>query len=107
LDTEKFPTLTFKSRRIEPLGKDTYRLVGDLTIRDVTKETAFEVEHGGYVQDPWGGRRVGFTAKGSIHRSDFGMLWNQRLDKGGAAVSDRIDITVEVEAVAQAQQAVA
>ena len=107
-DAEKFPLLTFRSRRIERAAKDTYRMVGDLTIRDVTKEVTLEVEHGGSVQDPWGARRGGFTARGDIQRSDFGMSWNQVLDAGGVAVSDRIEISVEIEAVTVApRQAVA
>src|SRR6476659_7016848 len=73
-DAEKFPTLTFRSRRIEREGKDTYRIVGDLTIREVTREVTLQSELGGFVQDPWGGRRAGFTAKGAINRSDFGMV---------------------------------
>jgi polyisoprenoid-binding protein YceI len=106
-DVDKFPALTFRSRRIERTSKDTYRMVGDLTIRDVTKEITLETEHGGFVQDPWGGRRAGFTARGSINRSDFGMQWNQVLEAGGVAISDRVDIAIEIEAVAQAPRAVA
>jgi polyisoprenoid-binding protein YceI len=82
-------------------------MVGDLTLRDVTKEITLETEHGGFIQDPWGARRAGFTAKGSIDRSDFGMQWNQVLEAGGVAISDRVDIAIEIEAVAQAPRAVA
>ena len=101
-DAEKFPSITFKSRRIEPAGQERYRVTGDLTIRDATREVAVDVELGGFVKDPWGGRRVGFTATASILRSDFGIVWNQLLEAGGVAVSDRVDLRVEVEAVAQA-----
>jgi polyisoprenoid-binding protein YceI len=106
-DAQTFPHLTFRSRRIERTSMDTYRMVGDLTIREVTKEIALEVEHGGFIQDPWGARRGGFTARGSINRSDFGMQWNQALEAGGVAVSDRVEIALEIEAVAQAPRAVA
>jgi polyisoprenoid-binding protein YceI len=106
-DTGKFPALTFRSRRIERTPRDVYRIVGELTIRDVTKEITLEMEHGGFIQDPWGLRRGGFAAKGSIDRSDFGMQWNQILEAGGVAVADRIDIAIEIEAVAQAAKAVA
>ena len=59
---------------------------------------------GGFVTDPWGGRRAGFTAEGSILRSDFGMVWNQVLEAGGLALSDRVDIAIEIEAIAEAPQ---
>ena len=103
-DAETFPALTFQSRRIERAGSDSYRLIGDLTIRDVTREVTLDVEHGGFVQDPWGKRRVGFAARASIDRREFGMVWNQTLETGGLFVGDRVDIAVEIEAVAEAPQ---
>jgi polyisoprenoid-binding protein YceI len=106
-DVENFPLLTFRSRRIERAGNDTYRLVGALTMRAVTREVTLLMQHGGFVRDPWGARRVGFAASGSVQRSDFGMQWNQVLDAGGVVVGDRIEIVIAVEAVAAAQQAVA
>jgi len=108
LDAEKFPTLHFQSRRIERTANDGYRVVGDLTIRDITREVVLETELGGFVADPWGGRRVGFTARTSIQRSDFGMVSNLLLEAGGLAIADRVDIAIEIEAVAAgAQKAVA
>ena len=107
LDAERFPTLTFRSRRIERAANDGYRVIGDLTIRDVTREVTLDAEFGGTVVDPWGNRRAGFTARTSIQRSDFGIVWNQLLETGGVMVSDRVDIAIELEAVAQAARAVA
>jgi polyisoprenoid-binding protein YceI len=107
-DAERFPALTFRSRRVERAGNDTYRVVGDLTIRDITREVTVETAFGGFITDPWGGRRAGFTARASIQRSDFGMRWNEVLEAGGVVLSDRVDIGFDIEAVAQAaQQAVA
>lgn len=106
-DSEKFPTATFRSRRVERTADGAYRVVGDLTIRNVSKEVTLDAQVGGFVTDPWGMRRVAVTARTSIQRSDFGMVWNQLLETGGVAVSDRIEIALEVEAVAQAAQAVA
>ena len=107
-DADRFPALTFRSRRIEPAGKDVYRVVGDLTIRDVTREVTLDTELGGFVNGGEGARLAGFAAKTSIQRSDFGIVWNQVLEAGGLAVSDRVDIEIEIEAVAQAaRQAVA
>jgi polyisoprenoid-binding protein YceI len=102
LDAEAFPAMTFQSRKIERAGDDNYRVTGDLTIRGVTREVTLDAQMGGFVTDPWGAHRAGFTARTSIRRSEFGMTWNQLLDKGGVMVADRVDIAIDVEAVAQA-----
>lgn len=99
LDVEKFPELRFRSKRIEKLDQDRFRLSGELTIRDVTREVALEVEYGGRGKDPWGGERAGFAGKTSIDRKDFGLKWNQALEAGGVLVGDRVDIDIEVELV--------
>lgn len=106
-DVEHFPQITFRSTRIEKLGGDRYRLTGDLTIRDVTRPIALEAEYGGRGKDPWGNERVGFTAKGSLDRKDFGLGWNQVLETGGVLVSDRVEIELEVQAVRAAASAAA
>lgn len=100
-DVEKYPEMTFKSTRVERLSDDTLRLTGELTIRDVTREVVLEVEHSAETQDPWGNLRVGFTAKTSIERKEFGLTWNQALEAGGVLVGDRVDIEIEIEAVKQ------
>lgn len=98
-DAEKFPTMRFVSKRAENVTNEGFRLIGDLTIRDVTKEVALEVEPVGKQKDPWGNERVGYSAKTRIDRKDFGLTWNQALETGGLIVSDRVDITLEIEAV--------
>ena len=98
-DVEKFPDLRFRSQRIEKIDDERYRVVGDLTIRDVTREVALDVEYGGRAKDPWGNERIGFVARTSIDRKDFGLKWNQVLEAGGLLVSDRVDIELEVQAV--------
>jgi polyisoprenoid-binding protein YceI len=95
----KFPTLRYQSKRIEKLGKDRFRVIGDLTIRDVTREVALDVEYGGRGKDPWGNERAGFVAKTSIDRKNFGLKWNQLLEAGGVLVGDRVDIELDVQAV--------
>jgi polyisoprenoid-binding protein YceI len=102
-DAESCPRLTFRSRRIEAAGRDAYRITGDLTIRNVTKEVVLEAELGGFAVDLRGMRRAGFSAKTSLLRSEFGMVWNQTLETGGVAVGDRVDVGIELEAVARAQ----
>jgi polyisoprenoid-binding protein YceI len=106
-DVEKFPELQFKSKRIEQVSQERYRVVGDLTIRDVTREVSLDVEYGGRAKDPWGNERIGFTAKTSLDRKDFGLTWSQLLETGGVLVGDRIDIELEVQGVRAAAQSAA
>jgi len=101
-DVANYPTLSFKSNRVEALGGDRYRVHGDLTIRDVTREVVLESEFSGRAKDPWGNDRVAFTAKASVDRRDFGLKWNQALETGGVVVGERVDIEIEVQAVKSA-----
>jgi polyisoprenoid-binding protein YceI len=106
LDAAKFPELRFKSTRIEETGGERYRVTGELTIRDVTREVILDVEYGGRASDSWGNQRAGFFAKTAIDRKDFDLQWNQVLEAGGVLVGERVEIELEVEAVrAQASQA--
>lgn len=107
LDAQKYPKLRYRSRRVEGVAKDRLRVVGDLTIRDVTREVVLDVEYGGQGKDPWGNQRVGFTATASINRKDFGLTWNQALETGGVLVADRVDVEIELQAIRQAATQVA
>jgi polyisoprenoid-binding protein YceI len=78
---------------------DRFELVGDLTIRGVSKEIVLDVTSEGRVKDPWGGERAGFSATGMIKRSEFGLTWNQLLETGGVAVGDDIKIAIDAELV--------
>ena len=98
-DVERFPQIRFRSTGIEKLGTERYRLTGELTIRDVGREIALDVEYGGRGKDPWGNERVGFTARGALDRKDFGLKWNQALETGGVLVSDRVELDLELQAV--------
>ena len=98
-DVEKYPSLTFKSRRVDSIQGDTFKLIGDLTIKDVTREVTLNVSSHGFEKDPWGGERAGFSAETAISRKDFGLLWNQILETGGLAVGDVVKITLDVELV--------
>jgi polyisoprenoid-binding protein YceI len=106
-DVEHFPQIRFRSTGIEKQGTERYRMTGELTIRDVSREIALEVEYGGRGKDPWGNERVGFTAKGAFDRKDFGLKWNQALETGGVLVSDRVELELEVQAVRAAAAAAA
>jgi polyisoprenoid-binding protein YceI len=103
-DVERFPRLTYKSKRVEKVSDSEYRIVGDLTIRDVSREVVLDVDYGGVGKDPWGNERVGFTAKASLDRRDFGLKWNQALEVGTVLVGERVDIEIEIEAVRASEQ---
>ena len=94
--------MKFVSKRVEGDVNGEFKLIGDLTIRETTKEVALEAEFQGKTRDPWGGDRMGFEAKGKINRKDFGLNWNQALDAGGWVLGDDIKMTIAVELVKQA-----
>lgn len=98
-EVEKFPKMTFKSTRVDPQADDSLRVVGQLTIRGVSKEVVLSVTPEGRGPDPWGGVRAGFSATAKINRRDFGLTWNQALEAGGFVVGDDIKISIDVELV--------
>ncbi|MBO8142379.1 MAG: polyisoprenoid-binding protein [Firmicutes bacterium] len=100
-DVAKFPQITFRSREVAKTGDNTYKVTGDLTIRDATRPVTLDVEMTGQGKDPWGNQRMGLSARTSINRKDFGLTWNAPLEAGGWLVGDKVDITIEVEAVRQ------
>ena len=106
-DAERYPVITFVSRRIEPDPHDRahFVLIGDLTVRGVTKEIRLNVVAEGRGRDPWGGERAGFSLTGRINRKEFGLLWNQALETGGVLVGDDVTISIETELVASAAKA--
>lgn len=99
LDAATHPTLTFRSTHVERTGEDALAVTGDLTIRGVTRPVVLAVELGGRVDDPWGGTRMGFSAKTAISRKDFGLTWNVVLEAGGVTVGDKVEIAIEIEAI--------
>ncbi|HYP22738.1 MAG TPA: YceI family protein [Actinomycetota bacterium] len=103
-DVEKWPTMRFESKAIEGTGGN-YRVTGDLTIKDQTKEVTLDYEHGGEVTDPFGNRKIGGTLTGTIKRSEWGLTWNVPLESGGWLVSDNIKIEIDLQ-VAESQAAV-
>ena len=105
-DVERFPTASFRSTRLEDLGGNRYRITGDLTLRGVTKPVTLETTYEGSAKDPWGGERAGFIASTSIDRREFGLEWNTALETGGLVVGDKVELSLEIEALKQpAQQA--
>jgi len=101
LDVAKYPEMTFRSKRIEKVG-DGYRVVGDLSLHGVVREVTLEAEFAGVGKDPWGNQRAGFSAKASLDRRDFGLVWNAALETGGVLVGEKVEIAIELEAVKKA-----
>jgi polyisoprenoid-binding protein YceI len=101
-NAEAFPKMTFRSTSVERLGDTRFRLTGNLTIRDVTREVVLDGEFEGRIQDPWGNDRAAFSAQTEINRKDFNVRWNQALDAGGLALGENVKIRLYVEAVKQA-----
>jgi polyisoprenoid-binding protein YceI len=101
LYAEKYPYLIFRSKRVEVTGKNRARLVGDLTVRDLTREVTLDVEYSGQAKSPWGTTSAGFSATGGLNRKDWNLNWNQALETGGVLVGDEIKFNVEVEIVKQ------
>lgn len=105
-DVANHPTLTFRSKRIESLGPENFKVAGDLTIRGVTKEVTFDSEGPTPpVKDPWGNIRTGITASTKINRKDFGVAFNALTETGALVVGDEVKITVEAELIQQAPAA--
>jgi polyisoprenoid-binding protein YceI len=99
LDAGKYPYITFRSKRVEPADATSARLVGDLTIRDITREVVLDVEYHGTAKSPWGATAAGFTATTQINRKDWNLTWNVALETGGVLVADIINIEIELEIV--------
>lgn len=98
---DQYPTMRFVSKRIDGDIQGEFKLIGDLTIKNVTREITLDAEFHGRGKDPWGGERMGFEAKGKLNRKDFGLNWNQLLESGGWVVGDDIKLAIEVELVKQ------
>jgi polyisoprenoid-binding protein YceI len=100
LDVAKFPTITFKSKKVEKVSDEKYRVTGDLTIRGVTKEVTLDVSGSPQpLKDPFGNTKLGGVATTVINRKDFGINWSQSLDGGGLVVGNEVDVTVDVELI--------
>ena len=99
LDVAKYPTITFKSTKVEAAGPNKWKVTGDLTLHGVTKPVVLDVESSGPPINVMGKTRAGASATTKINRSDFGLKWNQALEAGGVMVGDEVAISIDVEAV--------
>jgi polyisoprenoid-binding protein YceI len=93
------PEISFQSTKVEKVNGDKYRVLGDLSIAGVTRPVQLEAEFLGGGKDPWGNERLGFEARTTINRKDFGLSWNQVLETGGVLVGEQIEIALDVQAV--------
>jgi polyisoprenoid-binding protein YceI len=99
-DVEKYPTLTFKSTKVEEVEPGKLKVTGDLTIHGVTKPVVLDVEGPtAPVKDPWGNQRAAVNATTKINRQDFGVKWNAKMDGGGLVVGDDVAIIIDAEIV--------
>jgi polyisoprenoid-binding protein YceI len=101
-NAEAFPKLSFVSTSFTKTGDDTYKLQGDITIRDTTKPIELTVEYGGTMVDPWGNTKAGFEINGKLKRKEFGLKWDAITEAGGAVVSDEVKLHLNVQLVKQA-----
>lgn len=99
-DVEKYPELRFVSTKAQRTD-DGYKLVGDLTIRGVTKPVTLAVTEEGVGTDPWGNQKAAFSATGKFNRSEFGLSWNAALETGGVLVSDEVKLSIDAQLVKQ------
>jgi polyisoprenoid-binding protein YceI len=100
LDVAKYPTITFKSTKVEAAGEGKWKVTGDLTLHGVTKPVVLDVESTGTpIKDPFGNTRAGASATTKINRKDFGVAYNKALEAGGVVVGDEVSITIDVEAI--------
>jgi polyisoprenoid-binding protein YceI len=102
-DAEKHPEILFASKKVES-RKDGHVMIGDMTIRGVTKEIEIPFELVGKITDPMGNVRIGLRATAEINRQDFGVSWSKTLDGGGLVVGDRVKIELDIEAIKAAEE---
>ena len=101
-DAENHKELVFTGTSYTKTDENKYTLKGNLTIKGVTKEVAFDVEFGGINKDPWGNEKAGFSLNGTINRKDWGLNWNAALEAGGVLVGEEVKISAEVQLLKQA-----
>ncbi|SHF84402.1 YceI family protein [Streptoalloteichus hindustanus] len=101
-DMSTYPEITFVSTALRVTGDDTFDLVGDLTVKGVTREVTVPFTYQGAATDPFGNQRLGFEGSVVINRKDYGVTWNAALETGGVLVSDKITLEFEISAIRNA-----
>jgi polyisoprenoid-binding protein YceI len=98
-DAERYPEMRFETIRIHHVEGGRYRVRGDLTIKDTTREVEVDATVEGAAEDPWGNERVGIAIRGAIDRTEFGLTWQQRAPTGALLVGDDVAILIDVSAI--------
>ncbi len=98
---EQFPKMSFNSTAFDKVDQGTFKLTGNLTIRDITKEVTLDVDHGGVVVDPYGQTKAGFDLTGTINRKEFGLQWSAVTEAGSIVVGDEVKLQLSVQLVRQ------
>ena len=101
-EIEKYPQMTFIASKIDKSSQGEYEVAGDLSLHGVTRPEKFHIVYEGIAKDPWGNEKAGFSGKGNINRSDYGLTYNAILETGGFMVGDQVKISIELEALKQA-----
>lgn len=100
-EVEKYPEITFVSTSFKKVDENEYELAGNLTMKGITKEIKLNTEFGGFMKDPYGNEKAGFSINGKLNRKDFGLNWNAALETGGVMVGNEIKVNAEVQFVKQ------
>lgn len=98
-NAERFPQISFRSTRVELVDDTNWKVTGELTIRDVTKEVVLDTEYEGQIKDAFGKQRAAFSAETVLNRKEFGLNWNGLIETGGVIVGDRVRVTLHIAAV--------
>ncbi len=101
-DVDNFATLSFKSTSVQKVNEGNFKISGDLTIKDITKNITLETEYSGLMKDPWGNTKIGLSLTANINRKDLGLTWNSALETGGVLVGEDIKLNAEIQLVKQA-----
>lgn len=100
-DVETYPKMNFVSTGIKDNGDDTYKVTGDMTIKNVTKPITLDIEYSGLMKDPWGNIKAALSIEGKINRKEFGLTWNAALETGGVLVGEDVKLLSEIQLVKQ------
>ena len=98
-NAEKYPDMIFKGKSMKEIGDKKYKLIGDFTIRDVTKQIVLDVTYNGTVKDPWGNTKSGFKVTGEIDRFDYNLKWNKAIETGSLVVGKEVELVIDLQLI--------
>jgi polyisoprenoid-binding protein YceI len=100
-DVENYPVITFRSKSIKKIDDENFKLIGNLTIKNIIKEIELDLNYGGKIVDPWGNNRIGFNITGNVNRFDYDLKWNALIETGGAVVGKTIKLSSDLEIISK------